>query len=360
MKLRPTSEQVAVVMGASSGIGRETAIELASRGARVIVSARGEDGLDSLVDAILGFGGDAFAVPADVTDPEQVRRVAEKAVQRHGRLDTWVHLSAISMYAPLEETTPEEFEQVIRTNLLGATYGAMAALPRLRDSGGGAFICVSSVEAVRALPYQSAYAAAKHGINGMLEALRVELRHERAPISVTEVQPSSIDTPLFDHARTRLGVRPKGMPPVYGARLVARAVAHAARHPTRRLVVGGGGRILAALEGAAPGLTDRVLDLTGFRGQRTRIPKPAQSRDNLAQPMDYDHSVAGGPGSAGRNWSLYTGWRLSRWGRPTTALALGAGLLAAWAVWSRPRHQDMPRPLILGPSEPVRQPAAAS
>ncbi|MEX2535276.1 MAG: SDR family oxidoreductase [Trueperaceae bacterium] len=344
MRLRPIEDQVVVVMGASSGIGRETAIAFASQGARVIVSARGQEGLDSLVDAIKGFGGEAFAVPADVTDPDQVRAVADKAVHRYGRLDTWVHLAAVSLYARLEETRPHEFEQVVRTNLLGQAYGAMAALPHLRRNGRGAFISVSSVEAVRALPYQSAYAAAKHGVDGMIEALRVELKHDRARISVTEILPSSIDTPLFDHARTKIGVRPKGVPPVYDARLVARSIMHAARRPTRRLVVGGGGRMLATFEGLVPGLVDRYLALTGFRAQRTRIAKTVAAPDNLRRPIDSGHSVDGGPETHGRSWSLYTAWILSRWSRPATlVLALGAGLMAARLLSDRGDRSPRPR-----------------
>ncbi|HEX7005213.1 MAG TPA: SDR family oxidoreductase [Trueperaceae bacterium] len=340
MRLRPVEDQVVVVMGASSGIGRETAIEFASRGAKVVVSARGEEGLDSLAEAIRGFG-EVTVIPGDVTDPEQMRDVAEKAVERYGRLDTWVHLAAVSLYARFEATRPSEFEQVVRTNLLGQANGALAALPHLRRNGRGAFISVSSIEAVRALPYQSAYAAAKHGVDGMIEALRVELKRERVPVQITEILPSSIDTPLFEHARTRIGVRPKGMPPVYDARLVARAIVWAAEHPTRRLVVGGGGRLLAALEGIVPGVVDGFLTMAGFRGQRTRVPKSSGAADNLSRPIDAGHSVAAGPESRGRRWSLYSTWTLSPWSRPATAaLVLGVGLLAARAVSNRRRENS--------------------
>lgn len=353
MELKPIADQVIVIMGASSGIGRETAIELAQQGARVVLSARGEDGLDSLAEAILGFGGEAHVVPADVTDPEQVRTVARKAVERYGRIDTWVHLAAVSIYARLEDTRPEEFEQVVRTDLLGQAYGAMAALPHLRRTGRGAFVSVSSVEALRALPFQSAYAAAKQGVHGMLEALRVELRHDRIPISVTEIMPSSVDTPLFEHARTRLGVRPRGMAPVYDARLVAAAIAHAAQHPTRRLIVGGGGRALATLEALAPGLTDRFLAMTGFAGQRTGIRKSAQAGDNLTKPIDQGHSVSGDQILRGRSWSLYTAWALSPLARPSTVAAGIAGGLLLGAVMRRSRrHQGAQREERLPRLEP--------
>src|SRR5215203_1706710 len=172
-------------MGASSGIGRETALRFAKRGAKVVVAARSEPGLHSLVDEIRGDGGEATAVVADTSDFGQVKAVADRAVEEYGRLDTWVHHAAVGLFATFEDTTPEEFGRVIDVNLMGQVYGAMAALPHLKREGRGALIHISSVEAKRSLPLQSAYCASKHGIDGFLEVLRVELMREGAPVSVT-------------------------------------------------------------------------------------------------------------------------------------------------------------------------------
>src|SRR5215208_8445706 len=147
MQLKPVEEQVVALMGASSGIGRETALRFAKRGAKVVVSARGEHGLDSLVDEIRRGGGEAVAVLADVAEFEQVKAVADRAVEEYGRLDTWVHLAAVLLVASFEETTPEEFARVIDVNLMGQVYGAMAALPHIKREGGGALIHVSSMGA---------------------------------------------------------------------------------------------------------------------------------------------------------------------------------------------------------------------
>src|SRR5215211_9368111 len=149
MRLKPVEDQVVVLMGASSGIGRETALRFAERGAMVVVSARSEEGLNSLVDEILGKGGQATAVPAEVTDFEQVKAVADRAVEEYGRLDTWVHLAAVLLVASFEDSSPEEFERVIDVNLMGQVYGAMAALPHIKREGGGALIYVSSMGAKR-------------------------------------------------------------------------------------------------------------------------------------------------------------------------------------------------------------------
>jgi NAD(P)-dependent dehydrogenase (short-subunit alcohol dehydrogenase family) len=295
MQRKPIHQQVIVVMGASSGIGRITALELARQGARVVVSARSETGLASLVQEIEQFGGEAVAAPADVTRFEQVQGVVERAEQHYGRLDTWIHLAAVSLYAELEQTTPEEFRQVIETNLVGAAYGAMAALPLLRQAEDGGIIFVSSVEAVRALPYQAAYAASKHGVKGLADALRVELRHSEANISVTNIMPASINTPLFDKARTKIGVRPKGLPPIYEPEQVADAILTAVEHPERDVIVGGAGKALVTGQLLLPGLVDRYLQTFGFGGQRSRQPKAADAPDNLYAPMEGDNRIHGEP-----------------------------------------------------------------
>jgi NAD(P)-dependent dehydrogenase (short-subunit alcohol dehydrogenase family) len=145
-----------------------------------VVSARGEEGLDSLVEEIRREDGESIAVPADTSEFDQVKAVADRAVHEYGRLDSWVHLAAVGLFATFEETTPEEFRRVIDVNLMGQVYGAMAALPHIKREGGGALIHVSSMGAKHSIPLQSAYCASKHSIDGFLESLRVELRAREA------------------------------------------------------------------------------------------------------------------------------------------------------------------------------------
>ncbi len=285
IQLKPIAQQAVVIMGASSGIGRATALEFAKQGASVVVSARSQDGLDSLVKEISDAGGKAVAVPADVVIFSQVQAVAEKAVELYGRLDTWVHAAATAVFAPFEQVTPTEFERVIQVNLLGQVYGAMAALPHLRQTGQGALIHVSSVEARRSLPLQSSYAASKHGIEGFLDSLRVELQHEGVPISVTNVMPATINTPFYDKGLTKLGVKPTGVPPYYQPELVAEAILHVAAHPTRDIIVGDVGRVLDFLQKVSPTFVDWMLQAVGIEGQRTQSPKSIDSPNNLYTPM---------------------------------------------------------------------------
>jgi NAD(P)-dependent dehydrogenase (short-subunit alcohol dehydrogenase family) len=287
LQFKPVGEQVVVLMGASSGIGRETAVRFARKGAKVVASARGEEGLDSLVQEIRDEGGEAIAVPADTSEFEQVKAVADRAVQEYGRLDTWVHLAAVGLFATFEQTTPEEFARVIDVNLMGQVYGAMAALPHIKREGRGTLIHISSVEAKRSFPFHSAYGASKHGIDGFLEALRVELRHEGWPIGVTQVMPATINTPFFDKGRTKLGVKPVGVPPIYEPETVANMILYAGENPARDLVSGGAAQALILNQRLSPRILDAILTTrVGFSPQKTEEPRSEDDPDNLYAPIN--------------------------------------------------------------------------
>jgi NAD(P)-dependent dehydrogenase (short-subunit alcohol dehydrogenase family) len=334
VKLKPVGEQVVVLIGASSGIGRETALRFARKGARVVVSARSEEGLDSLVEKIRAEGGDASYVVAEVTDFDQVKAVADRAVEEYGRLDTWVHLAAVGLFATFEQTTPEEFERVIDVNLMGQVYGAMAALPHIKREGRGTLIHISSMGAKRSIPLQSAYCASKHGIDGFLEALRVELKHEGWPISVTQVMPATINTPFFDKARTKLGVKPVAPPPIYGPNIVADAILHAAENSARDLVVGGAARAVISTQTVSPRLLDAVLKRVGFEVHYTDEPKPADAPDNLFGPIEGHNTSEGSFGDRAHPKSLYNWLEMHPVVRRGAAAGMALGLLAALRVRS--------------------------
>lgn len=293
MQLKPINQQVVSVVGASSGIGRETALQFARRGAKVVVSARGETKLKSLVEHIRNFGGEAISVVADVAEFDQVKAIADKTVDTYGRLDTWVHVPAIGLFATFDNTTPEEFKHVIDVNLMGQVYGAMAALPHLKREGRGALMHISSMEGRRSLPYQSAYSAAKHGVEGFVEAMRVELQHEKIPISVTSVKPAVINTPFWNNGKTKLGVKPSGIPPYYDPRLVVDAILYAAENPTRDLLVGDVAKVLDLLQRLSPSLVDSLLLLVGFQLQRTSELKSEDAPNNFYQPVAEDKRIDG-------------------------------------------------------------------
>jgi NAD(P)-dependent dehydrogenase (short-subunit alcohol dehydrogenase family) len=328
MRLKPVEEQVVALMGASSGIGRETALRFARWGAKVVVEARSEPGLHSLVEEIQRRGGEATAMVADTSDFEQVKAVAEHAVEEYGRLDTWVHLAAVGLFATFEQTTPEEFERVIDVNLMGQVYGAMAALPHLKQEGRGALIHISSVEAKRSFPFHSAYGASKHGIDGFLEALRVELKHEGWPISVTQVMPGTINTPFFDKGRTKLGVKPVGIPPIYEPETVANIIVYAAENPARDLVCGGAAQALIINQRLSPRMLDAILATrAGFSPQMTDEPRSEDDPDNLYTPIGGHDTAKNGFRALPR--SLYNWLQMHPTVRRGAVAGMALGLMGA-------------------------------
>jgi NAD(P)-dependent dehydrogenase (short-subunit alcohol dehydrogenase family) len=325
MKLKPIAQQVVVILGASSGIGRETALRFAERGAKVVVAARSEPGLASLVDEITARGGQGAYAVCDVTDFAQVEHVADTAVRTFGRIDTWVNVAAVSVYARFEDTTPEEFRRVMEISYLGQVHGALAALPRLRQAGGGALIGLSSVEGIVSLPLHSAYSASKHAVEGVLDGLRRDLLAEGAPISVTSVKPGTINTPFFNNARNKMDVKPKGPPPIYQPGVVADCVLYAAEHPVRDLFAGGGGRMMAVGHIFAPTLVDATLARLGIASERTEEPQPPGAPGNLFAPRVDDNRIEGDFSTRARRFSLYTWLETHRWARPLVVSGMLAG-----------------------------------
>jgi NAD(P)-dependent dehydrogenase (short-subunit alcohol dehydrogenase family) len=314
-------------MGASSGIGRVSALRFARKGARVVVSARGEEGLGSLVEEIRDEGGEAIAVPADTSDFEQVKAVADRAVEEYGRLDTWVHLAAVGLFATFEQTTPEEFARIIDVNLMGQVYGAMAALPHIKREGRGALIHISSVEAKRSFPFHSAYGASKHGIDGFLEAVRVELKHEGWPISVTQVMPGTINTPFFDKGRSKIGVKAVGIPPIYEPETVANIILYAAENPARDLVSGGAAQALIINQRLSPRMLDAVLATrAGFGPQKTEEPRSEDDPDNLYGPIRGHDTAKNGFRALSR--SLYNWLQMHPVVRRGAVVGMALGMLA--------------------------------
>ena len=289
---RPVAEQVVVIVGASTGIGRATALEFAAKGARVVCAARGTLALETLAQQIHRNGGDALPVPTDVADVAAVRALAHVAEQHYGRIDTWVNTAAVGVWGRVEDITAEEFDRVMRVNFLGHVHGVHAALPALRRSA-GTIIGISSAEGVRAVPLQGPYIASKFALRGFYDCLRMELAQDGSPVTVTTILPASTDTPFFEHARSKLGVMVKPPPPVYAPSVVAANIVYAATNPRREIPVGGSAVVFLLGQRLSPALFDALLSVrrVGVGSQRTD--RPDNGLDNLDRPMDGTGRVRG-------------------------------------------------------------------
>lgn len=291
-------DSVVVITGASSGIGRATALEFAKRGATVVVAARSESSLRAVVTACRDAGAQALDFPTDVTDEGAVQRLALHAADHFGRIDVWVNAAAVTLFARFGEEPHDAYRRVIETNLFGAIYAARAVLPRFREQGHGVLINLSSITARTPQPYTSAYSITKSGIVSLAESLREELLDAK-DIHVCTILPATIDTPIFQHAANYTGRAIQAMPPVYPAEEVARAIVRCAAKPRREVVVGGAGLLLTLLRTISPGMAERVMARQVDKRHLTDQPAEPTS-GNLFGPLPALNEVSGGWLSPGK------------------------------------------------------------
>lgn len=333
VKLKPVEEQVIVITGATSGIGLATARAAVARGAKVILVSRDETDLGTVQAELEGEGGEVLAVAADVADTGALEQVAEEAIREFGRVDTWVNNAGVTIYGEIEQVAVEEARRLFETNYWGVVNGSLAALPHLKADG-GALINVGSVLSETGYPLQGHYSASKHAVKGFTDSLRLELQHERAPVSVTLIQPAAIDTPYTEHGLNLMDVEPRHMPPVYAPDLVADAILACAERPHRNLRVGGAAKMFTVMEKVAPGLADRQK-MSAFEAQRAD--GPPKDDDTLWAPRPGDVRVRGTyPGHVATT-SVYTA--VAR--RPVATGMLGLAVLglgvAAAKAWMNNR-----------------------
>jgi NAD(P)-dependent dehydrogenase (short-subunit alcohol dehydrogenase family) len=336
MQRTTIEREVIVVTGASGGIGRATARAFARPGARIAVLARGERGLASARSEVAAAGADALAIRTDVADPVQVERAAALVEERWGGIDVWVNNAMATVFAPIAHLSPEDLRRTTEVTYLGAAYGTMAALKRMRARDRGVIVQVGSALSYRAIPLQSAYCAAKHALLGFTNSLRSELLHDRSRVHVTMVHLSAFNTPQFDWSRNLVGKRAQPVPPIFQPELAAEAIVWAARHRQREVFVGWPAVKAVTANKLAPGVLDRMLASAGYDGQVTDEPLPDDACDNLYTPCDVD------PGSRGR-FDALARERSWQWEMTKHRGAIAAGalaLLGAWAFASRARSRS--------------------
>jgi short-subunit dehydrogenase len=326
---------VAVITGASAGVGRAIVREYARQGAKVALIARTREALEAAAEEVRSAGSEALVLPLDVSDAPSVFAAADRVVAEWGHIDLWVNDAMVSVFAPVLETTPAEFQRVTEVNYLGYVHGTLAALRHMRLRDSGTIIQVGSALAYRSIPLQSAYCASKAAARGFTDSLRSELHHDRSHVRVTMLQLPAVNTPQFEVVKSRLPGHPQPVPPVYQPEVIARAAVHAALHPRREIWIGW--NTVKAIIGQRfiPGLLDRYLAKAAWDGQTTRALPPGHpiehEQDNVDAPLPGDRG-AHGPFDQIAKASSTTFWL-----RANTGALLGGALAlsAAFALMRR-------------------------
>jgi short-subunit dehydrogenase len=281
MKLQPLSQQVVLITGATSGIGLTTARMAASKGAKLVLVARNQQVLEELTNELTTSGSQAIFSVADVADEAALQQAATAAVQRFGRIDTWVNNAGVSIYGKITEISMEDQRRLFETNFWGVVLGSRIAVEHLSGRG-GAIINIGSVLSDRAISLQGTYSASKHAVKGFTDALRMELEQDNLPISVTLIKPSAIDTPYTQHAKNYLDREASVPPPVFSPDLVAEAILHCAENSVRDFTVGEG-KLLGVMGQIAPRLMDKIMEKDMSKRQMKDEPKPSSRPDGLYQ-----------------------------------------------------------------------------
>lgn len=316
------SDRVVVITGASSGIGRATALACAREGASVVLAARRAGVLRHLAAECERAGAPhALAVPTDVTDKAAVEALAAAAERRFGRFHVWVNDAAVHLFGRLEDHPEAETRRLLETNIIGYTFGAQVAVGHFRRHGAGVLINVASAVSEVPQPFAAAYVMSKHAVRGLANGLRQELWLDGArDIHVCNVMPATVDTPLFVHGANFSGRAIRAMPPIYTPERVAAAIVRLALRPRAELTVGAQARLISGLHRVAP---QPVQALMAYLVDRRHVvrgePGPDSFSGNLFRPMVQGATARGG-------WKARRGRRLAG----AAAIALPVGLGLAW------------------------------
>lgn len=296
---RTWKDRVIVITGASSGIGRATALALAKKGAHVVLAARREEPLDDLARECEALGARALVVPTDVSDANAVRHLGDAALAAFGHFDAWINNAGVYLMGRLEETPDDAFRQLMETNFFGTVTGTRVAVTQFRRQGYGTLVNVSSTFGTVAAPYVSAYVASKHAVRGFSSSVRQELLN--TGIDVCTVLPAAIDTPLWQHTANYTGWRIRPVEPVYTPERVARAILRVLRSPKHEVIVGPAARGFAAMHGLLPSTFEHtmrgVTDAQHFEKVRQ-----GHTSGSLFRPMAEGTGTSGGYHSAGKQW----------------------------------------------------------
>ena len=319
-----SNPKVVVVTGASSGVGRAVVRALAVRGAKLGLIARNEEALRATADEVCRAGGEALVLPLDVADAEAVDRAAAAVEARWGRIDVWVNNAMATVFAPVAQTTAEEYRRVTEVTYLGYVHGTLAALRRMRPRDEGTIVQIGSALAYRSIPLQSAYCAAKAAVRGFTDSLRTELIHDGSRVRLSMLQLPAVNTPQAIRQRNKLPKQAQPMPPMFSPESVAGLVVWAIEHGPREVLIGRPTVQAVWGQKLAPALLDRYLGRKGVAPQMVDEPNDQHGRDILFAPLPGDLGARGPYRERERGPDLQMRLRPRAW----VAVAAGLGSLA--------------------------------
>ena len=285
--------EVAVITGASAGIGRAAAREFARRGCDLVLIARGREGLDATAAEVEELGGRGLVIPADVADAQAVQKAADRTVEEFGRIDIWVNNAFAGIFSRFIDMSLEEFCRVLDVTFMGQVHGTRAALKHMLARGSGTIVLIGSALAYRGIPLQSAYCASKHALQGFLDSLRVELLAGGSKVRLTMVQLPGVNTPQFDWIRAHVRGRPKPVGAVYQPEVAADAIWKAAHSNRKEWIVGAPAYQAILGDKLMSAFLDRYLARGGIEAQQDREPVERDRKDNLFDPVPGDHGAHG-------------------------------------------------------------------
>lgn len=323
--------EVAVITGASAGIGRATAREFAKHGCKVALIARGRTGLEAAAEEVEELGGEALAISADVADHEALERAADQVVKRFGHVDVWVNNAFAGIFSRFMDMTLEEFRRVTDVTYFGQVHGTRAALKHMLPRDSGTIVLVGSALAYRGIPLQSAYCAAKHAVQGFQDSLRAELLAQDSKVHVTMVQLPGVNTPQFDWIRAHVKGTPRPVGAIYQPEVAARAIWKAAHSGRKEWIVGAPAYQAIVADKLISPLLDRRLAAGNIEAQQDPQPLDPKRKDNLFEPVDEasDHGAHGRFDEGSRTHSpLLWASEHRGWLAAAAGLALGAGVLS--------------------------------
>src|SRR5918994_277732 len=234
----PGNPKVVVVTGASSGVGRAIVQALAGPGVKLGLIARNEEALEATANEVTRAGGEALVLPLDVTDAEAVERAAAAVEAQWGRIDVWVNNAMATVFAPVTQTTAEEYRRVMEVTYLGYVHGTLAALRQMRPHDEGTIIQIGSALAYRSIPLQSAYCAAKAAVRAFTDSLRSELIHDGSGVRLCMLQLPAVNTPQAVRQRNKLPRQAQPMPPMFSPESIADVIVRSIEHGPREMLMG--------------------------------------------------------------------------------------------------------------------------